>query len=89
MVRASVHICIQVTGGVSQQDEVVCENDSCIAYANMLKQNMDTTVDPCVDFYDYVCMGYVDQPLRSDEVCIRLLLCESPSRAYWFLMQIP
>ena len=64
-------------GGVSQQEsEVVCEGDSCIAFANMLKQNMDTTVDPCVDFYDYVCTGYFDQPLNANEVFRWLLLCE-------------
>ncbi|CAH1165627.1 unnamed protein product [Phyllotreta striolata] len=37
-----------------------CLNKSCIQIANNILQALDTTVDPCDDFYSYSCNGWVD-----------------------------
>eukprot|EP00808_Paulinella_micropora_P029775 g6077.t1 len=37
-----------------------CQTAGCIELAAMLQANMDTTVDPCDDFYQYVCGGWME-----------------------------
>ncbi|CAH0548765.1 unnamed protein product [Brassicogethes aeneus] len=41
------------------QNEQPCLNQSCIHIANNLLLAMDSTVDPCDDFYAYACNGWV------------------------------
>ena len=36
----------------------VCTTSDCIELAATVLQNMDTTIDPCVDFYNYSCGGW-------------------------------
>ncbi|XP_072387563.1 endothelin-converting enzyme homolog isoform X2 [Diabrotica undecimpunctata] len=36
-----------------------CLNKSCIRIANSILEAMDTTLDPCDDFYEYACNGWV------------------------------
>ncbi|XP_074621109.1 endothelin-converting enzyme homolog [Acropora palmata] len=39
--------------------EVVCETSDCQKVAKYINASMDYTKDPCVDFFDYVCGGWI------------------------------
>lgn len=36
----------------------ICNSPGCVSAAHTLIQNMDVSVDPCDDFYQYACGGY-------------------------------
>ena len=39
----------------------VCNTPECVKAAYTLIRNMDPTADPCEDFYQYACGGYVER----------------------------
>ncbi|XP_060561809.1 endothelin-converting enzyme homolog isoform X3 [Ruditapes philippinarum] len=39
----------------------LCLTPTCITVASMLINSMDTSVDPCSDFYSYACGGWIDK----------------------------
>lgn len=39
---------------------VYCVTPACITVASMLINSIDTTVDPCEDFYTYACGGWIN-----------------------------
>lgn len=36
-----------------------CLSPSCISIASSIVESLDPTVDPCVNFYDYACGGWI------------------------------
>jgi len=45
----------------------ICTSASCINAANSLIQNMDSNVDPCEDFYQYACGGFLERVRIPDD----------------------
>ena len=46
----------------------MCESPECIHLANHLLKNMDTTVDPCEDFFEYTCGNFIrEHPIPDDK----------------------
>jgi len=45
----------------------VCMTDGCIGAAHMLLQNMNRTVDPCEDFYEFSCGGFEQRVVIPDD----------------------
>ena len=46
-----------VTGVFS--DKQTCDTKECLASTKYLKKNMDTSVNPCENFYKFACGGFV------------------------------
>lgn len=44
--------------GLLKSNEI-CNTDPCYQAANKIIKNMDDTIDPCDDFYTYVCGGWI------------------------------
>ena len=45
----------------SRDKTAVCLSESCVLASSFLLRQMDTTVDPCKDFYQFACGGFMDK----------------------------
>ena len=54
-------------GQQSLSSSEICTSASCINAANSLIQNMDSNVDPCEDFYQYACGGFLERVRIPDD----------------------
>ena len=43
----------------SKSDSSTCDSPECLKLAKRIKDTMEATVDPCVDFYNYSCGGFL------------------------------
>ena len=48
-------------------DGNVCVTKDCVAQSHKLFQNMNTSVDPCDDFYQYSCGNYIQETIIPDD----------------------
>ena len=49
----------------------VCTSKQCMQTAHTLKQNLNSEVDPCEDFYSFACGHFAEHnPLPEDEISI-------------------
>jgi hypothetical protein len=72
----SISIASNVNQLQSKADDF-CNTPGCINAANLLIQNMDPTMDPCEDFYQYACGGFeerVSAVFNLTPVCCRACL---------------
>ncbi|CAL1282222.1 unnamed protein product, partial [Larinioides sclopetarius] len=42
------------------EEDDICDTDACQETAKGLLSNLDPSTDPCVDFYQYACGGWMD-----------------------------
>merc|ERR1711990_654266 len=56
-----------VAVGLGGQQPKMCETPGCIGVSHMLLQNMDQSVSPCDDFYQFVCGGFEERVAIPDD----------------------
>ena len=63
---------------MGNKTDQVCQTEGCKQQAANLLEQMDRTVDPCQDFYQFACGGFInktgvpkDTPTESEGTCIR------------------
>ncbi|XP_065301391.2 neprilysin-1-like isoform X4 [Dermacentor albipictus] len=59
----------KATNASPQPDSLVCHSDDCEYMSEKLRATMNFSIDPCDDFYQYVC-GTIDEP---DDLPFRLI----------------
>ncbi|KAI8794361.1 membrane metallo-endopeptidase 1 [Biomphalaria glabrata] len=61
--RSSVkHVTANATSGsTADKKDDICMTKECIALASRITQYMDSSIDPCEDFYHFSCKGWIDQ----------------------------
>ncbi|XP_043288192.1 endothelin-converting enzyme homolog [Venturia canescens] len=67
-IMASLIACIVVLAVLysrSNRVQELCDNEHCVRIAASLKESMDTSIDPCDDFYGYVCGRWSEEHLSS------------------------
>merc|ERR1711936_657879 len=52
---------------LGSQQQKMCETPGCIGVSHMLLQNMDQSVSPCDDFYQFVCGGFEERVAIPDD----------------------
>ena len=55
----------------SSLEPTVCQSSSCESMGRTLKASLNESVDPCDDFYEFVCGGWIDDhviPDKSQEI---------------------
>ena len=62
----AVVLSISIGTSVSQLSQVssqskICNTAGCISAAHLLIQNMNQSVNPCDDFYQYACGGFIER----------------------------
>ncbi|XP_033298235.1 neprilysin-4 isoform X1 [Bombus bifarius] len=60
----------------------LCETENCVRIAASLKESMDTSVDPCDDFYKYVCGKWPDEHPIPDKSLTNSWFDERRERMY-------
>ncbi|KAI8369793.1 hypothetical protein EDC96DRAFT_573718 [Choanephora cucurbitarum] len=58
----------------------VCNTTACIATSEYILSRVDLTVDPCSDFYQYTCGGWLNSPAVKENYAKGILTRESESR---------
>ncbi len=50
-----------VVDGTRSLDSAVCLTPECVRASAAILESLDESVDPCEDFYGYVCNGWIEK----------------------------
>merc|ERR1719458_2435738 len=66
-IHQGLHPVETVALGGGEQQQKMCKTPGCIGVSHMLLQNMDQSVSPCDDFYQFVCGGFEERVAIPDD----------------------
>lgn len=55
----ALSICVLLLGLTLHRDGPVCLSQSCVSVAAQISESLDRTMDPCQDFYQFSCGGWI------------------------------
>lgn len=53
--------CFSLLRLVSSLQDLICRTDECLEASGAIISQMNMSVDPCVNFYEYACGGFVER----------------------------
>ena len=57
----TIHYVVENPGDEQAASIDICEDPSCIAIANDILSSLNSSFDPCNDFYLYACNGWIEK----------------------------